>query len=102
MVYHAREALQNFNLKKVGALMNENHRLLQGIKVSCSELDYLVQLARNQGALGAKLTGGGGGGCIVALTPGKELQKRVAAMLRKEGFAVLETMMGIQKSNTRT
>jgi mevalonate kinase len=96
-VFKARKPLEDFNLKLVGELMNDNHRLLQGIEVSCKELDYLVDLARRNGAYGAKLTGGGGGGCIVALTPGKELQEKVAEAIEKEGFKVLRTKIGIQK-----
>jgi len=92
-----RKALEVFDLKKVGELMNENHRLLQEIEVSCKELDYLVDLAREQGALGAKLTGGGGGGCILALTPGKDLQEKVASAMENEGFKVLRTKIGVQK-----
>jgi len=93
----ARKALEEFDLKKVGELMNENHCLLQEIEVSCKELDHLVDLARKQGALGAKLTGGGGGGCMVALTPGRELQEEVSAAMENEGFKVLRTKIGIQK-----
>ena len=52
LAFRAREALEEFDLRKVGKLMNENHRLLQEIEVSCKELDYLVNLAREQGALG--------------------------------------------------
>jgi mevalonate kinase len=96
LAFKARKALEEFNLEEVGRLMNENHRLLQGIEVSCKELDYLVNLAREQGAFGAKLTGGGGGGCIVALTPGKELQEKVARAIEKEGFKVLRTKIGIK------
>ncbi len=92
-----RKALKDFDLKKVGELMNENHRLLQEIGVSCKELDRLVDVARKQGTWGAKLTGGGGGGCMTALTPGKELQEKVAAAIEKEGFQVLRTKMGVQK-----
>lgn len=92
-----RKALKDFDLKKVGELMNENHRLLQEIGVSCKELDHLVDVARKQGAYGAKLTGGGGGGCMTALTPGKELQEKVAAAIEKEGFQVLRTKIGVQK-----
>ncbi len=77
--------------------MNENHRLLQEIEVSCKELDHLVSLARENGAFGAKLTGGGGGGCMVALTPGKKLQDAVATTMEAEGFQVLRTMIGVQK-----
>lgn len=98
LALEARKALEEqFDLRKVGKLMNENHRLLQEVEVSCKELDYLVISAREQGAFGAKLTGGGGGGCMVALTPGKELQDAVATTMEKEGFKVLRTKIGIPK-----
>ncbi len=93
-----REALEKFDLKQVGDLMNENHRLLQDIEVSCNELDYLVTLSRKQGAFGAKMTGGGGGGCMLALTPGKYLQKKVASAIENEGFEVLRTKIGVNKA----
>lgn len=92
-----RKALVEFDLKKVGELMNENHCLLQEIGVSCKELDHLVDVARKLGAFGAKLTGGGGGGCMTALTPGKELQDKVASAIESEGFQVLRTKIGVQK-----
>ncbi len=94
LVYDAREALKKFDLKKVGELMNENHKLLQEIGVSCKELDFLVDLARDNGAYGAKLTGGGAGGNMVALTPGKELQENVVSAMEKEGFTILRTTIG--------
>jgi len=97
LAHKGRKALEAFDLRKVGELMNENHRLLQEIEVSCKELDYLVELAREQGAFGAKLTGGGGGGCMVALTPEKDMQEAVAAAMENEGFKVLRTKIGIQK-----
>jgi len=97
LAFKARKALEAFDLKQVGELMNKNHLLLQEIEVSCRELDHLVDLAREQGAYGAKLTGGGGGGCMVALTPGKDLQEAVAAAMKNEGFKVLKTKIGIQK-----
>jgi len=95
--FKARKALEDFNLREVGRLMNKNHLLLQKIGVSSEELDYLVNLTRDQGAFGAKLTGGGGGGCMVALTPGKELQETVAATIERERFQVLRTKIGIQR-----
>jgi len=97
LAFQARKALEDFDLRKVGRLMNENHDLLQEIEVSCEELDYLINLAREQGAFGAKLTGGGGGGCMIALTPRKELQEAVATAMEKEGFKVLRTKIGILK-----
>jgi mevalonate kinase len=90
-----RIALEKGNFEEAGRLMNENHRILQEIGVSSVELDYLVNVARKQGAIGAKLTGGGGGGCMVALTPGKELQEKVANTFKAEGLEVLATKIGV-------
>ena len=95
LVYEARKELEAFNLKKVGEYMNQNHTLLQQIGVSCPELDLLVDLARNSGALGAKLTGTGKGGYMVALTPTKVLQERVARAMEKKGFQALRTTIGV-------
>ncbi|MBT8171919.1 mevalonate kinase [Candidatus Bathyarchaeota archaeon] len=92
-----RIALENFDLKQVGVLMNQNHRLLQKIEVSCKELDYMVDLARNNGAFGAKMTGGGGGGCMIALTPGNRLQDKVSSIIENSGFEVLRTKIGVKK-----
>ena len=95
LVHKARKSLEDFDLKAVGRYMNENHELLQGIGVSCEELDHLVEVARENGALGAKLTGGGLGGDMVALTPGGGLQERVARAIEREGFEVLRTRIGV-------
>ena len=97
LAHEGRQALEKFDLRNVGRLMDENHWLLQEIEVSCKELDYLVELAREQGAFGAKMTGGGGGGCMLALTPGKELQEKVASAIEQEGFQVLRTKIGVRK-----
>jgi len=75
--------------------MDENHTLLQQIGVSCRELDALVDLARDNGALGAKLTGTGRGGYMVALTPGSDLQEHVAKAIEKKGFQALPTTIGV-------
>lgn len=95
--FDGRKVLEAYDLKKVGDLMNENHRLLQEIEVSSNELDLLVDVARKHGAFGAKLTGGGGGGCMIALTPGKELQGKVAKAIKNLSFDVLNTKIGVQK-----
>ena len=91
-----RAALESGDLKKIGELMNENHRILQEIEVSSKELDLLVDIARKQGAFGAKLTGGGGGGCMVALTPGKEVQGKVVGAFKGVGFEYLMTRIGVE------
>ncbi len=95
LAIEARKALESNDFKAVGQHMNRNHELLQGIEVSSKDLDFLVELARNNGALGAKMTGGGLGGYMVALTPGKETQEKVAKVIEKEGFEALKTKIGV-------
>jgi mevalonate kinase len=97
LALRGKTALETFDLKKVGDLMNQNHTLLQQIEVSCKELDHLVDLARSLGAYGAKMTGGGGGGCMLALTPGQDLQEKVATAIENEGLQVLRTKIGVRK-----
>ena len=97
IAYLAKNALINEDYKEIGKLMNENHKLLQQIEVSSKELDFMVKLARDNGALGAKLTGGGLGGSIIALTPGKEIQEEVANAIEKEGFQSLKTVIGASR-----
>jgi len=94
IAYLAKNALLIEDNKELGKLMNENHKLLQQIEVSSRELDFIVKLARDNGAIGAKLTGGGLGGNIIALTPGKDLQNNVANAIEKEGFQTLKTVIG--------
>ena len=91
----AKTALLEYNLEKVGKLMNKNHELLSKINVSCKELDELVETAINAGAFGAKLTGTGRGGLMVALTPGKELQEKVALAIEEKGFDAFKTSIGV-------
>ncbi|MFQ6005594.1 MAG: hydroxymethylglutaryl-CoA reductase, degradative [Woeseia sp.] len=61
------KALQSDDLEQLGDYMNVCHGLLNALRVSTWELEEMVQVARDNGALGAKLTGGGGGGSIIAL-----------------------------------
>jgi len=95
VVEKARDALQSQNLTQIGECMDENHTLLQKIAVSNKNLDFLVQVARETGAFGAKLTGGGLGGYMVALTPGKDLQEKVARAITREGFYTIKTRIGV-------
>jgi mevalonate kinase len=66
----------------LGKLMNVNHGLLDALGVSTAELSALVYAARNAGAYGAKITGAGGGGCMVALT---DLPVEVASAIENAG-----------------
>ena len=68
LTLQAIDALKRGDLDELGLLMDVNHGLLTTIGVSSEALDRLVYAAKRGGALGAKLTGAGGGGCIVALS----------------------------------
>ena len=84
IVINARSALEQGETHIVGQLMNENHTLLQEMGVSCPELDRLVLAAREGGALGAKLSGAGWGGNMIALIT-ETSRGRVDMMLRLAG-----------------
>jgi mevalonate kinase len=77
-------ALATGETVRVGWLMNTNHLVLQAMRLSTPRLDGLVAAARAAGALGAKLTGAGGGGAMVALAEASTAA-RVASALRDAG-----------------
>lgn len=78
------EALKSDALNSLGELMDINQGLLMAIGVSHEALDRLVYAARASGAVGAKLTGAGGGGCMIALTP-LDQRERVSEAIRSAG-----------------
>lgn len=80
-------ALERGDFEELGRLMNLCHGLLNAIEVSTAELEGMVQIARAAGAAGAKLTGAGGGGSIVAICPGAV--DAVSAALESAGFRTL-------------
>ena len=80
----ARQAVQQGAIGLLGPLMDANHGLLRKLGVSCPELDGLVLVARKAGAWGAKLSGGGRGGNMIALV-NKEQAKKVATALESAG-----------------
>ena len=87
-------ALEAYDLEKVGAIMTANHSILIEMELSHEILVDLCQKAIKMGALGAKVTGGGRGGYMVALTPGKDLQQALAAAYKKEGYQVIQAQIG--------
>ncbi|MBI9105164.1 MAG: mevalonate kinase [Spirochaetales bacterium] len=87
-------ALSGEDLRSTGRIMNENHKILIEMGLSHEKLEYLCNLAGSLGAYGAKVTGGGRGGYMVALTPGKELQDRVASAFEAEGIATIRASIG--------
>jgi mevalonate kinase len=80
----AEEALARGDVDGLGRILDAAHGLLAALRVSSPELDALVHDARAAGAIGAKLTGAGGGGAVIALAPGHE--RDVLARWRAAGF----------------
>lgn len=78
----AKVALEKGNSELIGDLMNINQGLLDAIGVNTTELSDMVYKARGYGAKGSKLTGSGGGGCIIAYTP--ENSDEIYKQLRKD------------------
>lgn len=85
LTHHAKEALEKASKQFLGQLLNEAQKELEALGVSDAGLNKLIHLAREEGALGAKLTGGGNGGCIIALAQNEVHSKQLAEKLRKFG-----------------
>jgi mevalonate kinase len=86
IVEQGRGVIASGDIQALGRLMDDNHTRLCDLGVSLPDLDRLVAAARQAGALGAKLSGGGLGGNIIALLPEPD-DGRVEAALRKAGAA---------------
>ena len=80
----ARQSIEGGHPERLGALMNENQRILREIGVSCRELDHLTEVSLRSGASGAKLSGGGRGGHMIALST-KENAPAIAEALLNAG-----------------
>ncbi|MCP8307627.1 MAG: mevalonate kinase [archaeon] len=78
-------ALVNKDLTTLGSIMNFFHVVLSKLGMSTKELDYIVERALEAGCIGAKLTGAGGGGCIIALPESGEARV-VAELLKGKGI----------------
>jgi mevalonate kinase len=86
-------ALQNDDAVGLGALMSQNHQYLQQLTVSSPELDCLVQTALDAGALGAKLSGGGRGGNMIALVSQDKLAVVKSALVQAGATRVFDTIL---------
>ncbi len=80
---------QTGDYSSIGKLMNVNQGLLDALGVNTSELSRLIYSARKAGAFGAKLTGGGGGGCMVALTAPDKCIQVAEAISEAGGKAII-------------
>ncbi|MDQ3840505.1 MAG: mevalonate kinase [Thermoproteota archaeon] len=82
-------ALAEDNLVKLGILMNKNHGLLAALGVSNAEIENIVRFCLDSGAYGAKLTGAGGGGSVIALVPDEYKTEFVSKMRKKNPYQCL-------------
>lgn len=82
------QAIKDGDYSSLGHMMTINHGLLSAIQVSSPELDRMVQIAKDNGALGAKLTGAGGGGSVVSVCNGNS--DVIAGALTNAGFKALQ------------
>ena len=83
IVLNGIQAIQENDLKQLGELMNFNQGLLNTLQVSTPELERMIYIARDAGAFGAKLTGGGGGGAMIAVSDNPE---EIIEAFDNEGF----------------
>lgn len=91
VVQHVRTALAQGQVDRLGALLDQNQALLEQVGVSSPELETLVTAAREAGALGAKLSGGGGGGIMLALGTTERADQIEAALRAAGAVRVLHT-----------
>lgn len=85
----AKIEMENSNWEKVGRLMNSNQDLLRKLGVSSKELENLIKAALDSGAYGAKLSGAGGGDCMITITS-KENQDAVKKTIEKAGGEIVK------------
>jgi len=98
VVEEAVEALKHGDLQTLGELMDIDQGLLSAVGVSHSSLERLIYAAREAGAYGAKLTGAGGGGCMIALAPQEKVEEIVKAIMDAggEAFTAKKTEEGVK------
>ncbi len=92
LVESAREAIAEGNWPVVGKLMTQNQQLLRQLQVSSVLLDGLIAAATQSGASGAKLSGAGGGDCMVAIAT-EEHSDSVEAALRTAGAQIMRVKL---------
>ncbi len=89
IIEEAKIALEKKDFAKVGELMNLNQGYLESMGVGSDKLSAMIYAARNAGAYGAKLSGAGGGDCMIALAP-EDKRKAVEKAITAAGGQVLQ------------
>ncbi len=90
----ARRSIESGRPELLGELMDHNHALLQEMTVSSPELDALVSAAKDAGALGAKLSGGGRGGNMIALVDQPKAESVASALISAGATRTIITEIG--------
>jgi mevalonate kinase len=101
IVRNGRLAIERGDLRALGQLFDMNHSLLASMLVSTETLEEMIATARAAGALGAKLTGGGGGGCMIAVVSDQEIGIRVRDALIAGGKRAFLTTIGAPPQEAR-
>lgn len=96
LIEEALDALQKNDLAKLGKLMTQNQEFLEKIGVSNDALRSMISLARGT-SYGAKLTGAGDGGCIIALADKTNLDKTLSALTKYECFSAKIDANGLER-----
>ena len=92
LVLTGRAALESGEPTRLGQVMELNQKLLNALLLSTSRIEAMCTIARQAGALGAKLTGGGGGGCMIALgadAAGAEVVRAALAAAGHDAFVTV-------------
>lgn len=104
-VLHARDALRDRDLETLGTLLNQSHTSMRDdFEITVPTVDLAVEVAREAGALGARMTGGGFGGCIIALVPLGESDRvaaKIAGRFADEGFNPPEHFVAVPSAGAR-
>ena len=101
IVNETKAAIEEQDPQKLGQLMSENHERLQQLGVSHDVIDTLVDTAHQNNALGAKVTGGGLGGCMIALVETEEDALHLQEQFMKQGAQAVWIQSLAKKENTK-
>lgn len=101
IIRDAFDAFKNMDLEKLGKLMLENQNLLRELGVSSMEIDEAIKLALDAGAYGAKITGAGGGGCVICLVDEDKIERISKALSSKFKTYLTElSAVGLKEEKT--
>lgn len=94
IVSEVKKAIEEHDIRKIGELMDRNHSLIREMTLSCKEAEEIIETAKENGAIGGKITGTGRGGYTILLTPDKEVQDKVARAIESKGYRTMKTTIG--------